>query len=203
MIEIRYGIYTCLQLSLDSVEKKLADCEEEERASTINTINELRSELEFWGKSLIELLPGKGLTDGVIDIRGPLKIKKSSDKYSSYLICLHGEKKIVGYIQYRGQFTGNCGDIEYSIIESFRGHGYAYRALSLLGDILSQNGINELWIAAENDNIASIKTIEKYGGTPIEMNPNSVCIPNVTLFTVSTKRIGDKPQIMQMNKWVE
>ena len=49
MIEIRYGIYTCLQSSLNSFEKKLADCEEEERASTIN---ELSSELEFWGISL-------------------------------------------------------------------------------------------------------------------------------------------------------
>lgn len=107
-------------------------------------------------------------TDGVIDIIGSERVRKHYEPLDKeyYFIALH-DGQIIGHISYRGLHSSNYGDIGYEIDEEYRGNGLAYRALCLLGEILLENGINEAWIAAEGDNIASIKTIEKYGGTHI------------------------------------
>lgn len=184
---------------LKQIEEFYPGWPEEVRKNADKDIEILKQEIERVNQQLFGLLPDQVRTDDTIDLVGPIKL--DCDPIEYYFICLHDGSvmgPIVGEINCRGCHTSNYGDIEYTIIESFRGHGYAYRALSLLGDVLKENGINEVWIAAENDNIASIKTIAKYGGTPIEMRDGEAPF-NATLFSVQTRRMGDKPQIMQMN----
>lgn len=111
-------------------------------------------------------------TDGVIDIIGSEKVKKHYDELDNeyYFIALHNGQ-FIGCIEYRGLHSSDFGDIGYKIDEEYRGNGYAFRALSLLGDILLENGLEETWIAALASNLPSTRTIEKYGGTPIKSYP--------------------------------
>lgn len=113
------------------------------------------SELEdrrFWLSSLVKF-------NNTIEIR-----KLPLDKYK-YEIYLRNTHECIGEIDYRKfHVSGYIGDIGYHIYKEFRGNGYAYQALELLGEKLYEDNIPNFVISAKNDNIASIKTIEKYGG---------------------------------------
>lgn len=106
-------------------------------------------------------------------LKTPCKEGKSVDirEYGSgktvknYLICIHNTTEVIGNISYRGyHIKKTLGDIGYEIKEEYRGKNYAYHALCLLGDLLKEQGIDDFWITTEKRNIASRKTIEKYGG---------------------------------------
>ena len=60
------------------------------------------------------------------------------------------------------------GNVSYKIDEKYRGNNYALMALKLMSTDLYKKGVEELLISAKKDNIASIKTIEKFGDGLIE-----------------------------------
>lgn len=76
--------------------------------------------------------------------------------------------KIVGIIDLRHTLNdflkdfGNCG---YSVRPSERKKGYATQMLYLISNIAKNAGMSELHLSVEKDNIPSIKTIIKNGGT--------------------------------------
>ena len=70
------------------------------------------------------------------------------------------------------------------INKEYRGNGYAYQALELLGELLYEQGVTDFWISTFEENIPSIKTIEKYGAINLENEENS----NVKLYSCMTKR---------------
>ncbi|MBO4415583.1 MAG: GNAT family N-acetyltransferase [Lachnospiraceae bacterium] len=62
----------------------------------------------------------------------------------------------------------NGGHIAYGIRPSERGKGYGVKQLKLILDHAKQNGIEQLIIACDKDNIASAKTAMKCGGILIK-----------------------------------
>lgn len=82
-----------------------------------------------------------------------------------YYIYLHGTDTIIGNIMHSGHHINDISrDVGCTIKEEYRGHHYAYEALSLFCNILEENGISDFWVSTYKDNIASKKTIEKLGG---------------------------------------
>lgn len=84
-------------------------------------------------------------------------------------IYLHNKPILVGEINYRGKMK--CfpfGNISYCIDKKFQGNNYALKALKLITDKIYEDGIDKVFISAHDDNIPSLKTIEKFGGILIE-----------------------------------
>ena len=150
---------------------------------------ELEQALYFKKSSIIK-------SNGIIDLR--LKARSLSRKNpvaGTYNICLHDEKTIIGEIQYRGYHVSEyLGDIGYGINPTYHGHNYAYQALCLLSELLNEEGIEDFWITTYDNNISSIKTIEKHGGSRFERKENNVLLyvcPTIkrqNLTTSSVKR---------------
>lgn len=110
-----------------------------------------------------------------IKSNGVIELRKWFNK-DSYSICLCGERCEVGVINYRGYHDSFCyGDIGYVIYKKYRGNNYAYQSLCLLSELLKERGINDFLISAEVKNIASNKTIQKYGGMLID-NINGIYV---------------------------
>lgn len=131
-------------------------------------------------EKLVFLLPPVN-TNGIIDLR--------RRNENSYFVCLHGTDIIVGDIQYRGyHISPYHGDVGYAIEEKYRGNRYAYQALVLLSEILYEDGITDFWVSVYNDNIPSIKVIERYGGILVK-NENKP--DNVNLYMCETQKKFD------------
>ncbi len=110
-------------------------------------------------------------SNGVIEIRKLIDgIENSQNNLIGYYsICLSGEKKVIGKIEYMGYHTNEfLGDVGFVIDPEYRGNSYAYHALCLVGELLKEKGIDDFWISAYKTNIPSVKTIEKYGGVVIK-----------------------------------
>lgn len=105
---------------------------------------------------------GPDLTDEEIDIY----IQNDPNNISFHgTIYLHGKDIEIGNIEYRGPVDSKwLGDIGYHIEREFNGHNYAYKALQLISSLIAAKGIEKVTITTYKDNIASVKTIEKFGG---------------------------------------
>lgn len=106
-------------------------------------------------------------------LNGPTVTGKEIDLYklgenASFEIYLHGTTTCIGTIEYRGRWGGYFGDIGYRIHEPFRGNHYALKALRLIREPILATGETEITITADPDNLASVKTIEAFGGKLID-----------------------------------
>lgn len=61
------------------------------------------------------------------------------------------------------------GHIGYEIDEEARGHGYARRACELVLSVAQAHGMSRLYVACTEDNAPSYRTIEKLGGSLLEI----------------------------------
>lgn len=121
-----------------------------------------------------------------VDIR-----ELTKNKSTNYYIYLHGTDTIIGEISYRGyHIRKTLGDIGYEIYEEYRGNGYAYEALCLLGGKLKEDDIDDFWISTTIDNIPSKKTIEKYGGELFDREDN------IITYSCKTKKLENKRKTM-------
>lgn len=117
-------------------------------------------------------------------------LRVSEDK-NIFMIRLCDTKDVVGRIEYRGQhYNMMLGDVGYEIKEKFRGHNYAYQALSLLGELLYREGILDFWITCYSTNKASMKIISNYGGKFMEN------IGELNLYECSTKLENGKKLVL-------
>ena len=129
-------------------------------------------------KRKIHLLKAPGVEGKNVDIK-----ELTKNKSTNYYIYLHATDTIIGEISYRGYHVKKTlGDIGYEIYEEYQGNGYAYEALSLLGEKLNQDGIDDFWIATTIDNIPSKKIIEKYGGVLFDKEDN------ILVYSCKTKK---------------
>lgn len=102
------------------------------------------------------------LTDGEIDI---YLQETEGDITFKGIIYLHNTSIDVGTIEYRGDCeTKWLGDIGYTISEPHKGNNYAFKALELISPVIASKGVEKVTITVKKHNIASIKTIEKFGG---------------------------------------
>ena len=145
-------------------ERKFKDNYELERK-----YKKLKKELNILSKKMHEIEKWIMLKKEPIAFSNKIDLRKSSKELEGrYLIFLHNTDIDIGEIKYNG-YHQLFGDMSYFIYkEEYRGHGYAYEALRLLGDLLQKNGINDFWLTVQKNNIPSLKTIEKYGGYVIE-----------------------------------
>lgn len=88
-----------------------------------------------------------------------------------YTITLHGTTKRIGRLRLSLEldkiipFYANIG---YSILPNYRGNHYALKTLELVRSNLLEKGFSQIKITAYPDNIASIKTIEAFGGQRVK-----------------------------------
>ena len=59
------------------------------------------------------------------------------------------------------------GHLSYGVSPAYAGHSYAAKACRLVKRVALAHGFDRLFIGAKDDNIASIRTIEKLGALPI------------------------------------
>ena len=113
---------------------------------------------------------------------GELVDLRTIDKGSSFAIYLHGKPIQIGEIDYRDYHCSEyLGDIGYAIDEQYRNHGYATEALSLLSEKLYEEGITDFWVSVNDNNMSSIRVIEKSGGELLK-SEKGIC-----LYMVPTK----------------
>ena len=161
--------------------RKLDELFEEERRL-------LNRKYKLQKKMFLLLPPIK--SNGIIDLREDVE-----NKYC-YFIYLHGTTTEVGNISFRGYHISDfMGDIGYTIFEEYRGNDYAYQALILLSEKLYEDGIPDFWAGVYERNIASVKTLEKYGGKIIKRNESSAL-----LFQCETKKRLEKESTQEKNK---
>ena len=61
-----------------------------------------------------------------------------------------------------------AGHVGYSVVELHRGHRYAERALRLLLPVARRLGVETLWVTCDPENVASRKTLERFGAELVE-----------------------------------
>lgn len=103
-----------------------------------------------------------------------------------YNIVLDGSADPIGKISLRighnfhSYYNGNIG---YEIDEPYRGHHYAAIACQMLLPVAKAHGMDYLDITCDEDNIASYKTIERFGAELLEICtvPRSYCYWSETI----------------------
>lgn len=71
----------------------------------------------------------------------------------------------VGYTHNDVNYRGNIG---FSVHELFRGRNYAARSCRLLIPVIKHHNLNPVWFTCNDDNFASMKSIEKLGAIYVE-----------------------------------
>ena len=61
-----------------------------------------------------------------------------------------------------------AGHVGYSVEERHRGNRYAERALRLLLPVARRLGVETLWVTCDPENVASRKTLERFGAEFVE-----------------------------------
>lgn len=133
---------------------------ERERFHNQTSLDKINNELRIYENN-------PDLTDGEIDIyiNG-----NEGDISFQGIIFLHNTPLEVGVIEYRGPCDAKwLGDIGYTINEEHRGHNYALKALELISQVILSKGIDKVTITTQKNNVASVKTIEKFGGVLTEI----------------------------------
>lgn len=89
------------------------------------------------------------------------------DKTYTYEIYLSGERASVGYVSLRiGKDQGAMcylGHIGYRIYPRWRGHHLAEKAVRRLKADMQKNGLQQVIITCNPENIASVRTCERLG----------------------------------------
>ena len=81
-----------------------------------------------------------------------------------------GEK--MGHVSFRVGERWNmkyAGQIGYVVGEAYRGRRYAERSVRLLLPFVRRNGLRELWITCNPDNVPSRRTLERLGAELVEI----------------------------------
>lgn len=94
-----------------------------------------------------------------------------------YQFSMQCGDEVVGVIHLRiGEhptLINHLGHIGYEVFPNFRGRSYAQRATQLLLPLAKLNGMKDLWITCNPENLASRRTCEKLGALYV----NTVTVP--------------------------
>ncbi len=115
-------------------------------------------------------------SNGKIDL-----YKRNSEFGGTYDIYLPKLTTKVGEISYFPEGHKSIfGNIGCAIIDDYRGNGYAYQALCILADYLSLNNIQNITLTVKKNNIASIKTLDKFKNYVLDTKIVNYYVDNVT-----------------------
>lgn len=84
--------------------------------------------------------------------------------YGNFEIYLHGTPNRIGYVRLIREPNNPYGNVAYVLDEEYRGHRFALQSLELLKDTMLKLKIVKPIITVEPDNIASVRTIQNFGG---------------------------------------
>ncbi|MBE6147688.1 MAG: GNAT family N-acetyltransferase [Firmicutes bacterium] len=157
---------------IDGLEAKRKEIFEQMDQSSINDSYEFIIELNKIGRELEELENQLLLTKGPNFSNGKIDLYKdeelSDEEEETYFVTIHGSPEKIGKIRVTlGEIDPYYANIGYVIQEQFRGHHYTLQSLNMLRERMIEKGLTKPLITANPDNIASIKTIESFGGTLI------------------------------------
>ncbi len=106
-----------------------------------------------------------------------------------YQFSMQREDEVVGVIHLRigddPALTHHLGHIGYEVFPNFRGHSYAQRASKLLLPLARLNGMKDLWITCNPENLPSRRTCEKLGALYV----NTVSVPVGTAMYAAGERL--------------
>ena len=161
-----------LSIQIDELERKRKELFEKLDTCAINDDNayEFVEELNLLGRQLDELedqlllAKGPSFSNQEIDLYKDEEL--SNENEENYFLTIHGTAQKIGRIRVTlGHIDPYYANIGYSISEPFRGHHYTLQSLNMLRERMIEKGLTKPLITAKPDNIASIKTIESFGGT--------------------------------------
>lgn len=119
---------------------------------------------------MFEFMDYDYLTDGEIDLRIIEKIPANEEKgyvpAYKYKITLHNQEESIGAIDIRIGYTQSLyygGQIGYRIEEHYRGNSYATKACKLIKEVAIADGMKQLSITCNPENLPSRRTCEKAG----------------------------------------
>lgn len=164
-----YELRKKLEIKLDQISEDLDDLDYEDDENEYNKILDMKDNIKkqiYEIDNAIILKSKPDASNEKIDLKK--NIHKPS-KFGEYYIFLHNTNTIVGVIDFQSEES--IGGIIY---EEYRGNHYLYEALNLLGEILYKNGIEYIYPIILKDNIASRKSVEKYGGKLIKELENDL-----------------------------
>ena len=102
--------------------------------------------------------------DSIAISNGVISLKRKNPNHD-YRIMLYNTDTEIGHIEFYGyHHSKEYGDIHCEIYEQYRGCHYASQALLLLGQLLYQQQILDVWINAKINNRTSLRVIEENGG---------------------------------------
>lgn len=128
----------------------------------VEELNKINDEAEKIELEIFERERTKG-SNGTICIR---QSERNDDTH--FDICLCDNNEVIGSIidqkrAYCPTTRSYCDNIAYRIdSECHRGHGYAFQALCLFVNYLYSENVESIQLFARNNNIPSLKTIEKF-----------------------------------------
>ncbi|PTV98378.1 putative acetyltransferase [Halanaerobium saccharolyticum] len=91
-------------------------------------------------------------------------LPKGWRRYSTYWLITSKTQEIIGIIRIRNKPLKIYGHIGYDVPPSYRGNGYGTKLLKLSLEKAKQMNIKKLMVTCDEDNIGSIKIIEKNSG---------------------------------------
>ena len=164
-----YELRKKLEIKLDQISEELFDVYDVDDANEYYKILDMKDNIE---KQIYEIDNAIILKSKPDASNEKIDLKKNihqSSKFGEYYIFLHNTNTIVGVIDFQSEES--IGGIIY---EEYRGNHYLYEALNLLGEILYKNGIEYIYPIILKDNIASRKSVERYGGKLIKELENDL-----------------------------
>ena len=87
-------------------------------------------------------------------------------------VFLHETHTKIGYVRLNKENDKVFGNIGYGLYEEYRGHHFMLQSLELLKDIMLKMRIVKPIITVEPNNLASVKTIEAFGGVLVQEHNN-------------------------------
>jgi len=96
-----------------------------------------------------------------------INLPKGWVQYSTFWLTSES-KEILGIIRIRNEPLKIYGHIGYDVPPSYRGNGYGTKLLKLSLEKVKQMNTKELLITCDDDNIGSIKIIERNGGELVD-----------------------------------
>ena len=155
-----------LQQMLDEYDEiDYDDLDEDEYLKITNKKEDIEKQIYDIDESLI-IKSKPSASNDKIDLR---KNIHKEGRFGEYYIYLHGTNTKVGIIDFQTEEI--IGGLIY---EQYRGNHYLSEALNLLSEILYEAGIEYFYPIILKDNIASIKSVERYGGKLIRELDNDM-----------------------------
>lgn len=138
----------------------------DDRRRYFRKLNEISEEIHLLENQIL-FIDGPEYNNKEIDLY--LDKKSSTENEKCYLITLHGNLKEIGKVRVTLKyFSSYLGNIGYEVNPFFRGHKYALQSLELLKGMMIESGLTNPIITVYPDNLASVKTIQAFGGVLVK-----------------------------------